>query len=182
MREYEVKDPDNLFEGIKAMDLYMLLPHTQGGKMVLEDGKEVTLTPAFFEVMEALLQGSESTESVHLLSSGTLLTPEKAAQMLGVSRPFFYKLLDEGEFPWVEVGSHRRVLVSDVVLYQKNRVRRGKKASTTSSSISEKDVDVVSVVKSTKTSTIKNTDTLKKVKSKATKSKGPLMEEFMLDI
>lgn len=45
--------------------------------------------------------------------SEALVSPEDAAQLMGVSRPFVYKLLDRGELPTVsQVGKRRRTSVS----------------------------------------------------------------------
>jgi excisionase family DNA binding protein len=46
------------------------------------------------------------------------ISPQEAASILGVSRPFASKLFDEGEIPCRRVGTHRRALRRDVVAYR----------------------------------------------------------------
>ena len=53
------------------------------------------------------------------------VSPEDAAKMLGMSRPFVRKLMDQGDLPYRMVGSHHRIAVSDLEAYwAAERVRR----------------------------------------------------------
>jgi excisionase family DNA binding protein len=49
------------------------------------------------------------------------VSPEKAAEMLRISRPTLLKKLDSGEIPFHYVGSHRRIAVADVLATGANR-------------------------------------------------------------
>jgi excisionase family DNA binding protein len=65
---------------------------------------------------------------VSLLSFGRLLTTQQAAELLGMSRPYLIRLLDEGELTYEMVGTHRRLRLDDVLEYRRIRSNRRRKA------------------------------------------------------
>ena len=86
-----------------------------------DDGTSVRLAPAIADLVIDLLDGIASGKSVTLVSAGAMLTTGQAANILNVSRPHLAKLLRDGEIPFIPVGSHRRVMRSDLMAYKDRR-------------------------------------------------------------
>lgn len=66
------------------------------------------------DILEAMAAG----RGVTIIPENAELTTVQAAQMLGVSRPFLIKLLEEGALPHRKVGKHRRIRLEDVTAYK----------------------------------------------------------------
>lgn len=49
------------------------------------------------------------------------MTTQQVANLLGVSRPFVVKLIDEGKLPGHKVGTHRRVYTRDAHVFKEKR-------------------------------------------------------------
>ena len=74
------------------------------------------------DILEAMSKGKPFS----LVPIATEVTTQKAAEILGCSRPHFVKLLEEGEIEFTKVGKHRRVKFEDVMRY-KRRMKEAQK-------------------------------------------------------
>jgi len=89
-------------------------------RIQLNKGKESLALPAkTTALLLKLLSFIAKGQSVTLLASEEELTTSEAAKLLKVSRPFLVKLLKEKQIPFRKVGSHRRILIKDILAYQK---------------------------------------------------------------
>jgi excisionase family DNA binding protein len=65
------------------------------------------------QILTEMAQG----HAVSLSALPKELSTQEAATVLGVSRPFVIKLMEEGQLAYRKVGSHRRVMLDEVMVY-----------------------------------------------------------------
>ncbi len=73
--------------------------------------------PVFQEVLEQL----SNERAVLVLALDSELSTFEAADLLGVSRPFVKKLLEQGKISFHKVGTHHRIRLADVLKYQEQQ-------------------------------------------------------------
>ena len=84
------------------------------------DGEDDVVVPrSVVSRLQTLIQG---------LLPPTVLSTQRVAQIMGVSRPYVVKLIDNGELPAHRVGRHRRVRADDLERYLAVERAQGKEA------------------------------------------------------
>lgn len=82
------------------------------------EGKEVSVPSAFMRMMIGALAQVAEGKAVAIMPVEEEVSPQEAAEILKVSRPYAAKLFDEGAIPSRRVGTHRRALTADVLAYK----------------------------------------------------------------
>jgi excisionase family DNA binding protein len=88
-------------------------------KIKLQDSdKFISLPLKALELLQYILTNMAAGKAISLIPSDSEVTTQQAADMLNVSRPHVVKLLESGVIPFRKVGSHRRILLEDLMKYE----------------------------------------------------------------
>lgn len=82
------------------------------------NGPDIELPAAAVELLVYLLTQMAEGNAVTLMPIHAELTTQEAADLLGVSRPFLIKALEEKKLPYRKVGTHRRIRYVDLMAYK----------------------------------------------------------------
>lgn len=104
-------------------------PEPSGGtgnaaQLMTLDGSVITIPEAHYAVVRRVLDELARGKALQLIAYPKDLTTQQAADILNVSRTYLLRLLDQGELPYIKVGTHRRVKLQDVLEYRARRSRQ----------------------------------------------------------
>lgn len=114
---------DELFKFVASSN--RLGVHPRRYFLLEEGGERVELPPELYRVVRQVAESLSRGLAVTVAPVSMRLTTQQAADLLGVSRPTLIRLLDKGEVPYERIGSHRRLLLKDVLrLHEARRERQ----------------------------------------------------------
>jgi excisionase family DNA binding protein len=113
--------PRNEQEVRQAGELYRMLIHDGAAALIGPDGSIVELPPSVHDVFLQVLEKMQEGKAVAVMPVLEELSTQAAADLLGLSRQFFVRECEAGKLPFHHTGTHRRVLLKDVLEYKKQR-------------------------------------------------------------
>lgn len=92
-----------------------------GFELVAPDGEHVNLSESVLRILRQAVRAMAEDHVVSIVPVHKQLTTQQAADLLGVSRPFLIRLLEEGQLPYSRTGTHRRIDFEKLMAYKKVR-------------------------------------------------------------
>ena len=96
--------------------------------LVSPSGEKVEFPDTLYEVLMRIVEIMSRGQAVTLVPDNQVVTTQRAATILGMSRPFFIKLLETGVMAHHRVGNQRRVYLGDVLNFARKRDEERKAA------------------------------------------------------
>jgi excisionase family DNA binding protein len=112
--------PAQEVQSIKEIER-ILKPQGFQPKLVGANGEEITLPDSIYQVLRKVVDAMVSGKVISIAFQDQQMTTQQAADLLNVSRPHLIKLLEQGEIPYIRVGTHRRVCFEDLMTYKQQR-------------------------------------------------------------
>lgn len=91
---------------------------------IQETGEFITIPKKALALLSAILQIMAEGKTISIVPSNSEVSTQQAADMLNISRPHLVKLLEAKQIPFKKVGSHRRVLLKDIIEYKEQLAKQ----------------------------------------------------------
>lgn len=98
-------------------------------RIVEAENQEPLILPAgAVALLKDILEAMAAGHSITMVPHHAELTTMEAADILNVSRPYLIKLLEKGEIRFRKVGTHRRILMEELMAYKEKSDRQSRAA------------------------------------------------------
>lgn len=118
MSSYQISIPSGGEEQFRA--LRNLLQHGEATITGANDEQQSIPAPVR-DVLVQILTHMQEGQAITIIPAIHELSTQDAADLLGVSRQYMVRLLEDGKLPFHRAGTHRRIYLQNLVAYKKQR-------------------------------------------------------------
>ena len=91
---------------------------------IQETGEYITIPRRAIALFSSIIQNMAEGKTISIVPSNSEISTQQAADILNVSRPHLVKLLETHKIPFKKVGSHRRILLNDILAHKKHLAKQ----------------------------------------------------------
>ncbi|MFL9835515.1 helix-turn-helix domain-containing protein [Chryseobacterium terrae] len=114
-------------ESYSVLSSILPLLENESTEIEIEETKERIKVPLkAMKLLNDILKAMSEGKPISIVPIATEVTTQKAAEILGCSRPHIVKLLEDGEISFTKVGKHRRILFEDILKYRNEMKKKQK--------------------------------------------------------
>jgi len=114
----------NSLHGFQDVSQRMKSSRKRGVKIkIQETGEFITIPKKALSLLSTIIQNMAEGKTISIVPSNSEVSTQQAADMLNVSRPHLIKLLKAKKIPFKKVGSHRRILLKDIMEYKEQQAK-----------------------------------------------------------
>lgn len=103
------------------MRLLMQAPQATAYQLISPSGAATDLPEPLCALIQQITALLARGDAIAVVPVGKAMTTQQAANLLNVSRQYLVRLLDEGHIPHHKTGTHRRVMIEDLLAFKHQR-------------------------------------------------------------
>lgn len=117
---YESIVPQQIeIQSLKQLESMLQMTGTRA--LIRLNEEQIAIPESVYQVLRQVVRAFVLGQSISIIPQQREITTQEAADFLNVSRPYLVKLLEQGEIPYIKVGTHRRVRFEDLKNYKELR-------------------------------------------------------------
>lgn len=105
-------------------DIRSILGNGSKPSLLGANGEKIPIPRTLYTILSRIVSELATGQTVSVIPVRQELTTQKAADLLGISRQFLVRLLDEAKIPFHWSGTHRRIYLHDLLAYKQRRDAR----------------------------------------------------------
>jgi excisionase family DNA binding protein len=125
MSSHQISIPSGGDEQLRA--LRNLLQHGEA-TITGADNEQQSIPGPLREMLVRILTHMQEGQAITIVPASNELSTQDAADLLGVSRQYMVRLLEDGKLPFHRAGTHRRIYLQDLMAYKKERDKQRREA------------------------------------------------------
>lgn len=94
-------------------------------------------------LLDHLRDALQAGKAATLVEQDAQLSPNQAADLIGVSRPFLLRFMNAGALKFTTAGSHRRIALGDLLEFSTRRLAAGKFVAESTADVGANEQDTI---------------------------------------